>query len=922
MKARSLGLRNPSLAIAVICSGAVVAWPAHAADQAEDTEISTVTVTGSLIPQKIDVETAAPLTVISADDMQVRGFTSIANALQESAFSTGSVQGAQYSGGFTQGAKTLSLFGLSPSYVKYLIDGRPMVDYPALYNGTDIITSISGIPMELVDHIDILPGGQSSIYGSDAIAGVVNIVMRKDLDAPLVNLSYQTFEGGGGRDRRATAAGSFDLGSARFLAGVEVGKIDPIWGYQRDRTNRYFTEGTSEQVAERDYLVLGNLSSQYFFQDPNNCANVTGQFNGSVTRRTRAGRGDYCGTTNAGYYTVSNGADQLNGYLHGTLDVGEAATLYTDVLASRENVEFTSGTKYYSTDIDFGGVWDPNLQDLLTLQHIFSPEETGGLHNHMDESNTRAYSATLGGTGVLMASNWTYDLAFTHASQKLTEHTDLLFTNPIEDFFASILGDNLGNDPVFDFYPTFTPDYEAFYTPVTPEQYASFSGDTTSRSKTTDSMLRAQVTNSSLFSMPAGDAGLAVVAEYGRQKWNYDPDPRFLNGEAFAFTATAGGGKRSRYALTSEVRLPVLKPLTFTASGRYDNYRVSGENVDKATYMLGLELRPVRSLLVRGRYGTAFKAPTLSDEFQGLSGFYQQVPDYYVCQQQGYDFAHATECPYYGYYFGQTSGNTALKPINAKVWDVGFVFAPIRNLSLTADLLHWNIDDEVSQQDSDQLLRDEAQCRDGTLDPGSSTCAAALSQVTRDDGGFLVSFVTPKINVSNEELTAITIGATYDQAIGRLGRLRLQAAWNDLLKHRYQQYAGEEVINLLTNPYWSTEFKSSANASLTWDYFDKVSATLYVNRRGKAPNYLASLTPDGYAIPGAGRLKAWTIFDLNVGYQLTSHFNLSATVDNLFDKMPPLDRSYPGTELQPYNVFNYNIYGRSYMVEMVYRFGK
>ena len=193
-------------------------------------------------------------------------------------------------------------------------------------------------------------------------------------------------------------------------------------------------------------------------------------------------------------------------------------------------------------------------------------------------------------------------------------------------------------------------------------------------------MLRAQITNPSLFSMPAGDAGLAVVAEYGKQKWNYDPDPRYMNGQTFAFTATAGGGKRSRYALTSELRVPVLKPLTLTASGRYDAYRVSGETVDKATYMLGLELRPVRSLLVRGRYGTAFKAPTLSDEFQGVSGFYQLIPDYYQCQQNGFDFAHATDCLYYDYYFGNTSGNTALKPINAKVWDVGLVFAPLRGL--------------------------------------------------------------------------------------------------------------------------------------------------------------------------------------------------------------------------------------------------
>ena len=176
MTSRFTAFQTVSLTLFLSSSGAVMAQ--QASD--EDSEIATVTVTGSLIPQRTDIETAAPITVISAEDLQVRGFTSVADAVQQASFSNGAVQGAQYSGGFTQGAKssasftqgaeTLSLFGLSPSYVKYLIDGRPMIDYPALYNGTDIITNISGIPMELVDHIDILPGGQSGFPTSDHFA--------------------------------------------------------------------------------------------------------------------------------------------------------------------------------------------------------------------------------------------------------------------------------------------------------------------------------------------------------------------------------------------------------------------------------------------------------------------------------------------------------------------------------------------------------------------------------------------------------------------------------------------------------------------------------------------------------------------------------------------------------------------------------
>src|SRR4030095_4015093 len=85
----------------------------------------------------------------------------VQDALHQSSFATGGVQGNQTSASFTQGAETNSLFGLNPGYTKYLIDGRPMANYPALYNGSDVFNNISGIPIDLVERIEILPGGQS-----------------------------------------------------------------------------------------------------------------------------------------------------------------------------------------------------------------------------------------------------------------------------------------------------------------------------------------------------------------------------------------------------------------------------------------------------------------------------------------------------------------------------------------------------------------------------------------------------------------------------------------------------------------------------------------------------------------------------------------------------------------------------------------
>jgi outer membrane receptor for ferrienterochelin and colicin len=888
----------------------------------EDSAQQTVVVTGSLLPQS-EVETAVPVMVLTDEDLHIRGFTSVADALQQLSFSTGSVQGAEYVGGFTQGAKTLSMFGLSSSYVKYLIDGRPMADYPALYNGTDTITSISGIPLELVDHIDILPGGQSSLYGSDAIAGVINIVMKKRLDGPVVDGRYGWYKDGGGQDTRLTLADSFTFGNFNMLAGIEAGKITPVWGYQRDLTEQYFTGGSSAQIAERDYLVFSQTSGDYILQDPNNCANVTDQFGSSIGVQTRPGRGDYCGTTRSGFYTIGNGEEDVQGYVRGTFDINPSLSVYTELLASHTDTKYSVSGGYYSTDIDFGAIYDPNLDDFLTLQHVFSPEEIGNLRGNinLDRAISNAYTATFGGNGAIAASDWHYDVSLTYTRQKLIERTALQFTSAIEDYFAAILGPDLGPDPYVGAFPTFTPDYAAFYAPITPADYASFSGLASSHSRTTDTMLRAQIINSSLFKLPAGDAGLAFVVESGRQDWDYAPDSRFLNGETYAYTSVAGRGDRKRYAATAELRVPLINMLTATGSTRYDNYRVSGQNVDKSTYMLGLELRPINTLLVRGRYGTAFKAPTLSDEFQGESGFYQLVPDYYVCGQNGFTNDNITDCPQYDYYFGSTVGNPALNPITAKVWDAGIIFAPLRRLSMGVSYFHWDINNEVAQEDSDRLLRTEASCLEGTLDISSPTCVNALSQVTRDANGNLDSFITPKVNVANETLEALTANINLQQQIAQYGALALRLDYSNILRHKYQQFPGDDFIDLLRNPFWSQEFKTVVNGSLTWSN-ERMGVTVYGIRRGSTPNYLATTSPDGYAVEGAGRLGPWTSFSLNFGYALTPAIRLSATVDNVFDRMPPVDRSYPGSTQQPYNYLNYSVLGRQYFVQATFSPGR
>ena len=915
------------------------ATPADATAASSPEAVQEVVVTGSLIPQT-EKETAQPLTVITPDDIQKKGFASVADALQHSSFATGSVQGPQSVNGFTPGAQTLSLFGLSPSYTKYLIDGRPIADYPALYNGTDIITSITGIPNVLIDHIDILPGGQSSIYGSDAIAGVININLKKKMDGPEADVRYGWTKDGGGTQRRIGLADGFTIGNFSAVIGGQYENIDPIWGYQRDMTKQYFA-GSSEgspQTAERDWLVLSqnqaNGATGYEFLDPTNCAGVSSQFGGTVGQHSRPGRdpsgnggpGFFCGTYNAGYFTLNNGQENTQGYMHATYDVNPNIQIFSDLLVSHEVVRFNHGTSFYSSSDNSSSPLyyfeDPTVPgQYLNPQRIFSPEEAGNLRSQDNKDTTNSTRATLGVTGPIGATAWKYTADFTFTENKLTEDTHLAFTDAIENFFLQMAGPQLGFGPGGQ--PLYAFDWTKFYSPITPAQYASFTGYATSYSKTEDSLARAEVTNSSLFALPGGDAGLALLFEGGHQSWQYAPDPRFLDGATYLYTAVAGDGHRNRYAGTSEIRLPVLKEVTVDLSGRYDDYQLADSSVSKFTYNLGLEYRPLTTLLVRGRYGTAFKAPTLSDEFQGQSGFFTaSANDYYYCDTHGFKNNYAN-CPQGGQsFFGTTEGNPNLKPINATVWDAGLVWSPVERSSLSVDYMHWHINNEVQQQDTDKLLRTEAACLEGQLDPTSPTCVAAISQVTRNPvSGLITQIDTPKENLAEENLDVLFFQGTYLWVAGRAGSFLFEGSFTHTLKHNFVSFPGDPQIDYLTSPFYSTEFQDKGNLAVTWN-FRKFSTTVYGEYYGTSPNNQAIQAVSGYAQPGAAKLPPWIIANFSASYEVLSGLVVSFNVNNVFNKQPPFDSTYLGIDDQPYNTDNYNDYGRSYFIGANYRFGR
>ena len=898
-------------------------------------KLQTINVTGSLIPQT-EIETSKPVITITAQQMKDRGFTSVADVLQAGTFATGSVQGPNASGGFTQSAKTISFFGLDPSYTKYLIDGLPMGDFPALYNGTEAFNSLTSIPIEMVDHIDVLPGGNSSIYGSDAIAGVINIVLKKQLDAPVVDARFGWHTGGGGADRRLYGADSFTFGKLNVMAGVQVESTQPIWGFDRSLTRQFFTRGTTPPTASRDYLVLSETKLENAYYSPNDlnpgvgCSAVSGLYGGTEQLQTRVNHGDYCGSQySAGYHTETNKENSANLYTRATYDVNDNLQLYGNLLYSYDQQKISSGSNFLFWNSPI--FYDPKLDDYVLLQHAFSPEEVGGYQNIMDNNVENSWLLTLGAKGGFGHSDWGYEASFNHSEDHLQERTIQRWTDQINGYFGNILGPYLGLDPYGNGLPSYKPNYPAFFTPVSQADFRGFTGYTETYAKTWDNMLRGQVTNASLFSLPGGDAGVAFVVEGGNQGWNYSPDPRILSGQTYDFTDVAGEGHRSRYATTVEFNAPLFKMLTVDLSGRYDNYNVAGGSVSHPTYNLGVEFRPFGDLLLlRGTFGTAFKAPTLPDEFQGPSGYYSSVIDYYNCAKLGYTGGNIANCPGQltaEQFFGTQSGNPKLQPIVAKTFSLGFVVSPFEGFALKSDYYHYNIRNEIQAQSADYLAQTEANCRLGLFDINSPSCQDALSKVIRSGTPLgqgllapITDILTPKVNVAREYLNAVITEVSYDHTIGSYGRISAKTSWSDILTHRQQLLPNDPFINLLREPYYSTEFKSRVDGSVGWLSPEQTwGVTVYGIRDGASPNYLATVANNYYS-KGAGTLAPWIRYNITASYSPIKNLALTFEIDNVFNKMPPLDRSYPGTEIQPYNALNYDVTGREFLIEATYKF--
>ena len=207
--------------------------------------LETVSVVGSRI-KRAQVEGPSPVTIISAEQIEAQGFNTVHEALETISQNVGFGQNDfNANGGFTPNAGVINLRGMGPGRTLLLINGRRANDYPFPYNGRSNFQNFNNIPAGAVERIEVLAGGASAIYGSDAVAGVVNVVLKSNYEGNNLRTKAQTTTEGGGTslDIQWTGGKAFDRGSLTYA--FEHFDRSPLFAYQRDA----FDSGADNPVA-------------------------------------------------------------------------------------------------------------------------------------------------------------------------------------------------------------------------------------------------------------------------------------------------------------------------------------------------------------------------------------------------------------------------------------------------------------------------------------------------------------------------------------------------------------------------------------------------------------------------------------------------------------------------------------------------
>jgi iron complex outermembrane recepter protein len=728
-----------------------------------------IVITGSRI-RNDGFDRALPVDVISADSAVDQGIGDIGELLRNSTVAAGSPQvTAATSTAFVQaggqGTETLSLRGLGANRTLVLLNGRRAG--PAGTRGEVSAFDLNVLPLSVIDRVEILKDGASSLYGSDAVAGVVNIITKKG-DGGNVDVSYSQPQDDGGELFRinGTYGAAFDRGSFRITAdykkqselrkgdrdyfkcgeryifdpnsGERVDPIDPrtgdyhcndlLWGH----VWIYDYQGEGGNVpagAKAQYDYDGDLG-QYipgFAQDPDNpdfMVTPPGWFPVAYDRASD-------GVANADHPFQDREShvpetDITTVFAQGDYDLTDTTSMYAEALMSRRTTKSNSYRQYWSYLYNEDFFAGSSLSEGWTGAQWLSPTP---ITDHSGTEVDIDYQRfVLGMTGDI--GNWYWDLSYQYSRSEGDYTNKLIFDDAITPY-------NFGTGscegtvtpvrgvPCVD-VPWLDPEFLAGN--VSPEIRAFLFGEETGKTIYKQSTLEGFISGD-LFEMPAGPVGVAVGAQYQKDEIEDVPGEHTLAGNIWgASTAGITAGDDSSTAVFGEAQIPLLrdasmaKMLDLTVSARYTDVDSYGSDT---TYKVGLNWEIVNGFRIRASQGTSFRSPALFElyladqrSFAGQRSvdpcinWEQNLADGSISEQTAQNCAADGIAPDFA--GGAISadvltggGAGVLEAETSEATTIGFVWQPeFADLSLSVDYFDFLIEDEVTQLGASTIVRE------------------------------------------------------------------------------------------------------------------------------------------------------------------------------------------------------------------------
>jgi len=811
--------------------GAGFASPVLAQDEGEDqteqeqatededaADLGRVQVTGSLLKRE-DFTSTSPMQVITAETQFQAGQLTTADMLQGSTVASGTTQLNNQFGGFVvqggTGVETLDLRGLGTTRTLTLLNGRRPGGSGT--RGQVQALDLSAIPDIAVTRFEIVLDGSSSIYGSDAVAGVANIITRRSVDRTEVNVVADVPLDSGGEFYRVAAitGANFDNGSMTFSAqytkqealrtgdrnflGCEQDRVRDSSGNRIDREDRSAIAGTPGAGCYNMWFdsVIDALTGTRWITSPD------GVFNGPIAGRRARTNNDYDEEPfgEAWYETVRfgeflnkesalNEQERLNLYATADFTFGNV-TWDADLLYSNRETTRTGwrqffpliggaqaaallGTDFYSyeNDPDYNPV-DPAVSPVEA--QLTQPIYPYPLNSNQDVDY---FYASTGLSGMLPTKNfWSWQVYGT-------------YTRSDGDYAQNAIDANRSGDVQFDpDAPTYDPFDAGLLNGSDMGRLIDLVGADTLGNTVYEQWSVTGIVSGDLFQVPAGTVGTAIGAEYRDFSIDDQPDPLSQSGDSWGLSsATVTKGSNNVGEVFAEIEVPLLagvtgfESLTLNASARYFDYDAGGSD---AVWKVGMNWQVVPVLRLRGTLGTSFRAPALFEQFLGdQTGFLGQALDPCIEWGDSTNENVRNNCAAEGIppdYAGVGSSITVvsgggvdnLESETSDSYTVGFVWTPeFSNLNLALDYYEIEVNDQIAQLGAGAIA---AGCYTSENFPNAFCDLVERNPASDPTGAFNIAQINDSfVNINTQTVEGVDLNVTWAEDFN-WGNLNLEA---------------------------------------------------------------------------------------------------------------------------------------------------